>query len=466
MLGNIKKISMKESLSARLLITTILSVLIVEILIYVPSIANFRINWLEQKIAEADIAILVVEAAPDYLVGRVLSNELLESTQNYSIVRRFSEDDQRALMVVDEYEISERFDLRDISWLSSIRDALDTMFNMNRAGYLIEVTGMAAGEGNGDIIIVFDEELLCSDMLTYSLNIAYLSIIISLFVATFLYYNLSSLLVRPVKEITENMIAFRRAPEDMTRKFSPDNREDEIGVVMREMVTMQDDIRKALNQQNHLAKLGGAISNINHDLRNMLSSAQLVSDHLSTIDNPVVQQLAPRFVKAIDRAIRLCEHTLEYGGSQTEELHLRTFDLHNLVEDVTTSLGLFDQSKITLHNNVKKGQKLTADNDQIFRVLMNICRNAVQAIGESGNITVFSDQSDDQIKIDISDDALGIPEKIKENLFQPFKTGSRGGTGLGLAISKEIVAAHGGTLELLESSPKGSTFRIILPIHH
>ena len=141
------------------------------------------------------------------------------------------------------------------------------------------------------------------------------------------------------------MIAFRNAPEDMTRKISSNGREDEIGVVIREMAIMQDDIRKALNQKNHLAKLGGAISNINHDLRNMLSSAQLVSDHLSTIDNPIVQQLAPRFVKAIDRAIRLCEHTLEYGGGQAEELNLSTFDLHNLVEDVTTSLGLFDQSK-------------------------------------------------------------------------------------------------------------------------
>lgn len=466
MLGNIKKLSMKESLSARLLITTIMSVMIVEILIYVPSIANFRINWLEQKIAEADIAILVMEAAPDYMVSRLLQDELLTSTQNYAIVRKISEEDQLALMVVDQFEISERFDLRETSWLGSVQAALTTLFNMNRTGYLVEATGDAAVEDNGDIIIVFDEGLLSNDMLDFSLNIAYLSILISLFVAAFLYYNLSNLLVRPVKKITENMIAFRNAPEDMTRKFSADAREDEIGVVMREMAIMQDDIRKALNQKNHLAKLGGAISNINHDLRNMLSSAQLVSDHLSTIDNPVVQQLTPRFVKAIDRAIRLCEHTLEYGGGQAEELNLKTFDLHNLVEDVTTSLGLFDQSKITLHNKVEKGQKLTADNDQIFRVLMNICRNAVQAIGESGNITVRAEQKDDQITIDITDDALGIPEKIKENLFQPFKTGSRGGTGLGLAISKEIITAHGGALDLLESSPKGSTFRIVLPIHY
>ncbi len=468
MLGNIKFLSIKESLSARLLLFTFCFVLIAEVVIYVPSIANFRENWINQKLAEANIAILVIEAAPDFMVSRLLADELLTSTENYSIVRTFegAEDFPQALMAADPFEVSEYFDMRNLSWFQSVRDALDTLVNMNRTGYLIEARGTSMGDEPGEIIIVFDEALLCADMLTYSLNIVILSIIISILVAALLYYSLSNLLVRPVKNITDNMIAFRHAPEDMTRQFEPEDREDEIGVVMRELAKMQDDVRKALNQKDHLAKLGGAISNINHDLRNMLSSAQLVSDHLSTIDNPVVQQLAPRFVKAIDRAIRLCEHTLEYGGSQAEELHVRTFNLHNLVDDVTTSLGLFDQSQITLHNKVDKDQKLTGDNDQIFRVLMNICRNAVQAIGESGNIIVKSEQSNDRITIDITDDALGIPEKIKENLFQPFKTGSRGGTGLGLAISKEIITAHGGTLDLLESSPKGSTFRIILPIHH
>ena len=464
MLGNIKKVSIKESLSAQLLLFTMLYVLVIEVFIYVPSIANFRINWIEQKIAEANIAILVIEAAPDFMVSRLLADELLTSTENYSITRKFTEDDQQALMVVDPYKVSNRIDLREISWLQSVQDALYTMFNMNREGYLIEATGYA-NDGNGEIIIVFDEALLCEAMIDYSLNIVFLSIIISIFVATLLYYNLSNRLVHPIQQITDNLIAFRQAPEDMTRRMKLEKRDDEIGVVMHEMVRMQEDIRKALNQKNHLAKLGGAISNINHDLRNMLSSAQLVSDHLSTIDNPVVQQLAPRFVKAIDRAIRLCEHTLEYGGSQSEELNLRTFDLHNLIDDVSTSLGLLDDSEIILHNNVKEGQKLTADNDQVFRVLMNICRNAVQAIGENGNITVNCSQSEDKITIDVIDDALGIPEKIKENLFQPFKTGSRGGTGLGLAISKEIITAHGGTLELLESSTDGSTFRIVLPIH-
>lgn len=461
----LKIFSIKKSLSARLLLFTIFFVLIVEALIYIPSIANFRENWINQKLNEANIAIKVLEAAPDFMISRLLADELLSSTNNHAIIQKFSEMDQRALMPDEPFEISARFDMRDVSWLESVSDAFETLLNMNRKNYLIEATGNASSGGGEEIIIIFDEQLLCNDMLIYSRNIAFLTIVISLFTAMLIYYSLSVLLVRPVKKITDNMISFRHAPEDLTKKFIPEDRDDEIGVVMKELAKMQDDVRKALNQKDHLAKLGGAISNINHDLRNMLSSAQLVSDHLSTIDNPVVQQLTPRFVKAIDRAIRLCENTLQYGGSDVEELHLKTFNLHNLVEDVSTSLGLYENEKIQLHNKIDKNQRLNADNDQIFRVLMNICRNAVQAVGETGNITVTGEVDNGNIVVDIADDALGIPDKIKENLFQPFKTGSRGGTGLGLAISKEIISAHGGTLELVKSDQTGSTFRIVLPIN-
>ncbi|MDG1858915.1 MAG: hypothetical protein P8I94_07425, partial [Emcibacteraceae bacterium] len=356
----LKKISIRESLSARLLLFTIFFVLIAEILIYVPSVANFRETWINQKLSEANIAILVVEAAPDYMVSRMLADELLTSTENYSIIRKFDEMNQQVLSAVEPFSVSKRFDMRNVPWLLSVSDAFETLFHMNRTNFLIEAKGNSSTSDGSEMIIVFDEALLHEDMLIYSRNIVLLTIMISLFTAGLVYYSLSNLLVKPVKKITDQMISFRHAPENLTKKFTPDDRNDEIGVVMQELAKMQDDVRKALNQKDHLAKLGGAISNINHDLRNMLSSAQLVSDHLSTIDNPVVQQLTPRFVKAIDRAIRLCENTLQYGGSDVEELNLQTFNLHNLIDDVSTSLGLFESDCIKLHNDIASDQKIKA----------------------------------------------------------------------------------------------------------
>jgi hypothetical protein len=185
---------------------------------------------------------------------------------------------------------------------------------------------------------------------------------------------------------------------------------------------------------------------------------------LSTIDNPIVQKLAPRFVKSLDRAIRLCENTLQYGGGELETPHPQIFNLKVLVDDVSTSLGLMEDSNVQLINNIKANFHINADNDQIFRVIMNICRNALQAIPDKGTITVDSKCEDDNLIIDIFDDGPGIPEKIRENLFQPFKSGSKGGSGLGLAISREIIKAHGGTLDLIDSGSDGSKFRIILPL--
>jgi len=248
MAGILKKISIKESLSARLLLFTICFVLIAEVLIYVPSIANFRENWIEQKIAEANIAILVLEAAPDYIVSRMLTDELLTSTENYSIMRRFDDGmDPQVLRAMEPYNVSARFDIRNVPWTASVRDAIETLIFMNRENYLMEVTGNASGEYGGEIVVVFDEILLCHDMLIYSRNIVLLTIVISLFTAMLVYYSLSNLLVRPVQKITDNMIAFRHAPEDLTKKFIPEDREDEIGLVMQELARMQDDVRKALN---------------------------------------------------------------------------------------------------------------------------------------------------------------------------------------------------------------------------
>ena len=363
MFGKYKKISIKESLSAKLLLLTVVFILIAEMLIYVPSIATFRKDWLNEKLAEANIAILVIEAAPDYMVSRMLTDELLSSTDTYSISRKIGNEQLQQLSSTQELDIKARYDLRDTSFWSSLKDAFITMSHVQEHVYLIEITGQGRGGTNEEISFVMNEDLLSHDMYVYSRNVGLLTIIISLFTAMLVYYNLSNLLVRPIKKITENMISFRHAPEDLTKSFIPDERQDEIGLVMRELAKMQDEIRKALNQKNHLAQLGGAISNINHDLRNMLASVQLVSDHLATIDNPIVQKLAPRFVKSLDRAIRLCENTLQYGGSTNETPVMLPFNFHILVDDVSTSLGLSDDSGIKFTNDVAQDIIINGDND-------------------------------------------------------------------------------------------------------
>ena len=135
--------------------------------------------------------------------------------------------------------------------------------------------------------------------------------------ATLVYVSLNWLLIKPIGRITRNMMDFGADPEDSSRVISPSKRTDEIGIVESELADMQSQLANLLRQKSRLAALGLAVSKINHDLRNMLSSAQLISDRMGSIPDPTVQRFAPKLIASLDRAIRLCSDTLKYG--RTEE---------------------------------------------------------------------------------------------------------------------------------------------------
>ncbi|PCJ44360.1 MAG: histidine kinase [Alphaproteobacteria bacterium] len=466
---------LRSHLSLQLLLLTMFFVLLAEVLIYVPSVVNFRKTWLEERLAAANIAILAIEAAPDHMIGEMLSRKLLGNAGVVAISLKQKDKRQLVLNTDQPLNVAMRYDMRDASYSDMIRDTIKSLFHFHPHKSLIQVKGYAnfmqadATQQNpvihdeGTFIeIIFYENLLCEDMRRFSINVMLLSIIISLITAGLVYFSLSCLLIRPVQKMTRSVAAFRAAPENAPIDLSDEGRADEIGIVMRELAAMQNEIRAALIQKRHLAQLGESVSKINHDLRNILSSAQMVSDHLSNVDNPVVQKLAPRFVKAVDRAIRLCENTLKYGNAGLEEPDISSVPLLPIVEEVCLSLGVTDLGGIHIMPDFPEDLTIQADSDQIFRVFLNLSRNAVQAMKDSGTITFTARKEDGQTIIDIKDNGPGIPGQIKATLFQPFHGSSNGGAGLGLAISKEILEAHGGALELVKSDGDGTHFRIIL----
>ncbi len=467
----LNNLSIRSNLSLQLLLLTMLFVLLAEILIYVPSVVNFRNTWLEERLAAANIAILAIEEAPDHMVSEKLAKRLLDNAQVVAISLKQKDKRQLVLNTDQPLVLSARYDIRDASSWQMIVDTMKILFHDHPHGSLIQVTGYADFmEPNDDTFleIIFHEDLLCEDMHDFSINVMLLSIIISLITAGLVYFSLSLLLIRPIKSMTRSVVAFRAAPETTplitTEDLATARRQDEIGIVMRELGIMQNEIRKALVEKKHLAQLGESVSKINHDLRNILASAQMVSDHLNSIDNPLVQKLTPRFVTAVARAIRLCETTLSYGNADIEIPTLTTVDLERLVSEVIVSLGISDSKEINLITYIPDGFSLNADEDQIFRALLNLCRNALQALQGEGQITITAHKDNSRNIIDICDNGPGIPEQIKAKLFQPFHGSSNGGSGLGLAISKEIIEAHGGSLELVKSDKSGSHFRIIMKV--
>jgi signal transduction histidine kinase len=456
-------------LSGKLLVLTILFVMLAEVLIYVPSVANFRLNWLNDRLAAAHTAALVLEAAPSGMVPESLAKKILASIGARAVAMKMG--NQRRLLASTDMPsaVEQSVDVRTVTWWSSIEEAFDTLLNC-KSGDVMRLVGPAPMT-NGDFLeIVLDEMPLRNAMWTFSVNILLLSLAISGITAMLVYLALHFLLVRPMGRITQNMVAFRADPENPQRVIASSGRDDEIGVAQEELAAMQREIASMLNQKNRLASLGLAVSKINHDLRNLLASAQLFSDQLSTLPDPKVQRFAPKLMRTLERAIAFCQSTLSYGAVQEPPPERKTIAVEPLIDEVHETLGLGLDTPIRWIVAVEKGLTVEGDHDQLFRVLVNVARNAMQALESRGS----RDPARDQIRItgrregsvtviEVSDTGPGVPEKARAHMFQAFQGSTRpGGSGLGLAIAAELVRAHGGDIRLVPGTI-GATFRITIP---
>ncbi len=455
--------SWRRGLSARLLVLTIAFVMLSEVLIYMPSIARFRQDFMVQKLVEANLATLAVLAAPNSEVSADLEAELLRTLGVRGVALK--RPDTRYFMLSDRMppKVDATFDMRDPSPLTLLKDSFEALFTPGNR--IIRVIGEVSRGPATQIEVIFDETPLKSAMYDFSGRILTLSIIISLITAGLVFFSLQWLLVRPMERITESMIRFRQNPEDASRVIVPSDRSDEIGIAQKELAAMQRDLRDALRQKTRLAALGTAVSKINHDLRNVLAVAQLVSDRLAANPDPEVQRLTPRLIVALDRAINLCSRTLRFGRADEPPPDIGPLALRELVEEVGAAVVQPDEAGVRWQNDVPADFVVWADSDQLFRVLLNLGRNATQAMaGRDGAIRIAARRDNGASVIDIGDDGPGLPPVAREHLFEAFTGSARaGGTGLGLAIARDLVRAHGGDIQLLDSGPGGTTFRIVLP---
>jgi len=449
-----------RGLSARLVVLTITFVMVAEVLIYVPSISRFRLDYLEQKIDAAYQATLVVQAAPDGNVAPELARELLDYVGVRSIGLKM--ENVSALMLGEpEPGVDASFDFSSAGVLGLIADAFATLSAPE--GRVIRISGKPQGEGDTIVDLTLDETPLRNAMVDYSGRILLLSVIISVFTAALVFLALQRMMVRPVQRMTENLIDFRENPEDVTRGIEVTGRSDEIGIAQRELVEMERGLREALRQRTRLAAVGAAVSKISHDLRNILSTAALVSDQLSSSDDPQVRRQAPVVLAAIDRAVKLCQDTLRFARAEEPELRFLRFELAPLIDEVGEALADGLPRDVAWRNGVDAAVVVRADRDQMFRVLLNLARNATEAMAEKGGELSFAAlRQDGATVVEITDTGPGVAARVQKHLFEAFSEGSRG-TGLGLAIARELMRAHGGDLVLVQTGPSGTRFAVTLP---
>lgn len=453
-----------NSLSGRFLILTTVFVMIAEILIFVPSVARFREDFLLQRLERAQIASLALLA--DDMIDMDLEDELLANAEVFNVVLRRDEVRQLVLSSPIPEPIKNTFDLREQTAWMLIRDAMMRLLNPETE--VIRVIGEPSRQAGLLIEVTVSTEDLRAEMIDYGLRILALSAFISVITAGLLFISVRVLLVRPIKGVVDAMKLYASAPEDARRIIMPSATVTELREAEETLATLQTDLTGALRQKDRLAQLGGAVSKISHDLRNILTTAQLFTDRIEDSEDPMVRRMAPKLINSISRAVNLCESTLAFGRVDEPPPRLTRVPLSAIVADVIDGERLAaGEHDISFAEDVPAAMVVRADGEQLYRVLSNLARNARQAIvasGSAGEISIAATEDDDAWWILVTDTGPGLPEKAVEFLFQPFQGGARkGGSGLGLAIAAELIRGHGGRLELRRTDEQGTEFAICLP---
>ena len=281
-----------------------------------------------------------------------------------------------------------------------------------------------------------------------------------------IYAALALIIVRPIRKLAQGLAQFRKDPRKRAGNGLLTSRRDEIGQLEREFTDMKSGIRTALKQQERLATLGMAMAKINHDLRNVLTSTQLISDRLASDPDERIKGMGERLVRSVDRGVKLCEATLSFSQSAQENPVPRPIKIKHLIDEAGAD-SMAEEGEVEFKNTVSDTLIIMADPDHTYRIFHNLFRNAVQAMQASPTkkLTITADHKDGKACLMVKDTGPGIPDKLQNDLFKAFTTGAKnGGTGLGLTISRELTRAQGGNLSLRETNEDGTIFVVGLPL--
>lgn len=449
---------MFSGLSARLLWLTVAFIMLCEIFIFAPSVARFRVQYLEMKLDAAHLTLTALEAAE--MVDPELQRRLLNQAGVLGMTVIRPGMPARTLGPDMPSRIPMLFDLRAENFLTLIINALKCMFEPK--DMVIGVTGLSPSDPDVIVEVILEEKPIRFALIDYGVRIFVLSLFISVVTAALVYFSIQWLAVRPMRRLTANMIRFQQAPQDADRIMKPGDRTDEVGVAERALAAMESELRNALTQKERLAAVGTAVTKVSHDLKNILATAMLESDRLEKSDDPEVRRITSGLVKAIDRAIHLCTKTLRFAKEGPPRVERTSVQLAALLGQVKADLQPVLEG-CDLDIQVGDGRSILVDSELLRRAIENLVRNAAEA--GATRVKIGLEQGRQRVVLLVSDDGPGLPAKAIENLFVPFSGSARaGGSGLGLPISREAIRAQGGDLSLRQTAESGAVFEIALPL--
>lgn len=470
-----------RGLSGKLLVLTILFVMLAELLLFIPSAAIFRQNWLEQRISSAQILTLAAQGVENFKSSEALDNQFMADTAITAVMYKHDGMSELVVGMPPSTDQVISVDMREPHRLPDFGATARVYFGSGE-GYLRLIANPAT-VGGEQLDVLIAQMALKEALVTYCHRIIALSALIAVFTGLLIYLSLSAIIVRPVQRLAEALSQFRQDPERRAGNITMSNRRDEIGSLEREFVNMKSDIRGALKQKDRLATLGLAVAKINHDLRNVLSTAQLISDRLATDNEERVRAMGERLVRAVDRGVQLCAATLSFSKSNADVPKPRHIKLATLLGEAAADAMGAGANYVNWINDVPTQMSIEADPDHIYRIFNNLFRNALSAMqAEHGSALKpaqnqtsilprlrvdakeISHEGGAHIIIRVLDNGPGLSQAAQASLFKPFTGSAKGGTGLGLTISRELARAQGGDLRLESSSAAGTVFSVMLSV--
>ncbi|GIT90028.1 ATPase [Jannaschia pagri] len=456
---------MLTSLSGRFLILAVIFVMIAEVMIFVPSIARFRVDYLTNRMERAQIAALAL-LGTDEMIDPEVEVELLENAGVLNVVLR--RDALRQLVLSSDLPgpVAKTVDLRDADPLVLMRDAM--LRFVATEPEVIRVIAEPARGGGMQIEAAIDTGGLHKAMIEYGINILWLSLVISVITSVFLFLAVRRLMVMPIKSLVRQMNRYAEAPEDGRRVIEPRSRVAELREAETTLQSLETQLTQSLRQKERLAQLGRAVAKISHDLRNILTTATLLGDRLEMVDDPTVKRVAPKIVNSLTRAVNLTEGTLAFGRAEEAPPALQYISAGEFLTEVCEAEQLsVPAEEVAITHQADPRLTLRADPEQLHRVVGNLIRNArqaIQATGRTGQISVSAAEDETGWTLHVADTGPGLPKRAQDNLFQAFQGSVRkGGTGLGLAIARELIQGHGGDIALQSTGPEGTVFCVHLP---
>ena len=253
----------------------------------------------------------------------------------------------------------------------------------------------------------------------------------------------------------------------------------DLGVVgvFRDLTAVRE-LEQRLQRSDRLAALGTLAAGLAHEIKNPLTSVLTFSRHVSRRfdDEHFREKFQSVVPRALERINDIVERLLELA--RPARLHFTTVRLPALLDSVIAlySNEIEAQPIAVIRDYARDVPGIQADEEAIYRALVNLVANGLEAMGPGGRLTLRLGWAEGparvagrlgsqrRVRIEIEDTGAGIPLPERERIFNPFYTTKEGGTGLGLALTHKIIEEHRGTIDVVSTPGVGTTFRVILPL--